>query len=64
MFRREGRMGHPEHEDETHGRDAGGGSVIRWRWERPAIVIIAIAALVLGGIAGMNWLTSQFPWMH
>ncbi len=64
MFRREGRVGQPEHEVETHGREARPRLPVHRNWESSAVLMIGIAILVLCVIAGLNWMTSQFPWMH
>ncbi len=49
MIRREGRLDHQALETGGHGR-----TVVLRRWERPALLIAAIAILILGVVVGLN----------
>jgi len=60
MFRREGRLGHPELEAETHGHSTRRGTATLLSWQGPVVVLVAIALLVFGAIYGLNWITSLF----
>jgi hypothetical protein len=59
MFRREGRLGHPELEAEPHGHVTRRIAPLH-NWERTALLLVAIALLVFGAIYGLNWITALF----
>ncbi len=59
MFRREGRLSHPETDAGTHDHDAGRQTF--QHWERWVVVIVAVAFLIVGAVHGLNWVVSLFP---
>ena len=61
MFRREGRLGHPEFDAGTQGHAAKRGITSYLSWERPALVIVFIAGLMFVMIYALHWVVAQFP---
>jgi len=60
MFRREGRLSHPEIDAGTHEHDDRRHTASR-HWERWIVVVVAVVLMMYGAVHGLNWVVSLFP---